>query len=396
MKIIIIVPHGAGDGPTLPPDLTAALRDSGHEVEVAEKLGGGRDALTSAINFLGRYELLIAFVDAAEPDLYLTIGLALGTGKQVLIVHPPEVKLPPLLDKVDKLVRDASDERLVFRLLEHVGKCSFDLRSWLREYVSNPSFFDSIDEETFRQVVFNGFVERNYEPLVNDDPSERGYDILLKGYHGFGKTVVQLKKYNLHDKVSIGEVQQLLGAVYASGAECGIMLTSSHFTRSAKEFAAKLKGKIELWGVDKLVELTKHVIHEGIEVGVQDLEQLVHAHQNSVMRRIELIIEDAFQRAAAGGYNPDALFRRVLYQIELSRASYKGFVGRKSGKDICDFLREEFTEADLQRIYERLLIYLPKSGEDPEAKYNELKRRIDRTAEMVFNSIYEKLRALES
>ena len=349
------------------------------------------------MNFIGQCDFLIAFVDAGESHLYLTLGLAIGKDKKILLVPRAEAELPPTLDNVDKIVSDSHNEQLIFQILEHVGRCQIDFQLFLRSYTHYPEFFGDFNNKTLVDIVSQGCELKGYSPEINTDPTRPGYDILLRNYQGFDQTLVELKKYNLNDKVSIGEIQQLLGAVNLYRAGCGT-LTSSHFTRSARDFATRLDGRIELWAVDKLIEVTKDVISIGIEVGLHDLEQIVHAHQNAVLRHIQVIIKDVFQHAAAGSYDPesDVLFRRVLNQIELSRELYKGFIGRQSGKDICAFLKEEFTPADLKKIFDRLLRFLPSPGEDPEAKYLPLKQLVDAKVEEVFGNIFKNLRALES
>jgi HJR/Mrr/RecB family endonuclease len=62
--------------------------------------------------------------------------------------------------------------------------------------------------------------------------------------HGTVRIAVQAKRYTA--RVGNGAIQELLGGMAYYNCSRGIVVTTSDFTRSAKELAAKVTG-VELW-----------------------------------------------------------------------------------------------------------------------------------------------------
>ena len=180
MNIIIHAPSSKAVSQAFARDLATALRDAGHHVDVAEKFAvADRNPLTSAMNFIGQCDFLIAFVDAGGVHLYLTLGLAIGKDKKILLVPRAEAELPPMLDNVDKIVSDSHNEQLIFQILEHVGRCQIDFQSFLRSYTHYPEFFGDFNNKTLVDIVSQGCELKGYSPEINTDPTRPGYFFYL-------------------------------------------------------------------------------------------------------------------------------------------------------------------------------------------------------------------------
>ncbi|UNU73063.1 restriction endonuclease [Moraxella nasovis] len=72
---------------------------------------------------------------------------------------------------------------------------------------------------------------------------------------GIQNIYIQAKRYASNNTVGSKELQSFLGALQGNGVERGVFITTSSFTKSAKEYAQKLLGKIVLIDGQELVTL---------------------------------------------------------------------------------------------------------------------------------------------
>ena len=86
---------------------------------------------------------------------------------------------------------------------------------------------------------------------------------------GIQNIYIQAKRYASENSVGSKELQSFSGALQGNGVERGVFITTSSFTKSAKEFAQKLLGKIVLIDGQELVTLMIKY-----KVGIQTKEVL--------------------------------------------------------------------------------------------------------------------------
>lgn len=72
---------------------------------------------------------------------------------------------------------------------------------------------------------------------------------------GIQNIYIQAKRYASENSVGSKELQSFLGALQGNGVDRGVFITTSSFTKSAKEYAQKLLGKIVLIDGKELVTL---------------------------------------------------------------------------------------------------------------------------------------------
>ena len=214
-------------------------------------------------DLIKKSDVVIAFPNESAAQVFFDLGYAIGIGKQVLIVCPSDMNLPRSLRGVNWIKGDTTDLSLSFLVLAHLGKLNIpevpqsepeaNFRIGLLKYRDDPASFDLIDPAAFEEMVFKWFESKGYEAKMNRDFYGGGYDIVLNKYKGHAKTLVEIKKYNKNNKISVGEVRRLLGAVYGLKADCGILLTTSEFTRSARDFAENVDLDLELWSMDDVL-----------------------------------------------------------------------------------------------------------------------------------------------
>lgn len=116
---------------------------------------------------------------------------------------------------------------------------------------SDPSFFEQMVVELLLKMGY-GWDEK-YSGIVNGRVGDAGIDgIIHEDRLGLGKIYIQAKRYN---KTSIGrpELQQFIGAM--ENNRKGVYITTSTFTKQAKEFVAKQVKDIALIDGKMLTDL---------------------------------------------------------------------------------------------------------------------------------------------
>ncbi len=217
--------------------------------------------VVSASYYINKCDIFIAIVKFAEPILFFQIGYATALSKKIILVSNYEDEIPYFLKHYSFIKTDAFYNNLGIQLHQIFGNITFenevefmyptDLRTFIKSYHNNPQLIDRLTERDFEQIIFSFFqLETNYQPELPASSKDFGYDLILRNYTGHKKTLVEIKKYNTNSKVSINVIQQLVGAMSLYEADHGILLTTSAFTLSARDFANSLPYKIELWDLN--------------------------------------------------------------------------------------------------------------------------------------------------
>lgn len=103
----------------------------------------------------------------------------------------------------------------------------------------------------FERFLAELFLAIGYEVEMTPGGSDQGADLVLRDPGG-ERMVVQAKRYK--QPVGNAAVQELLGGMTYYGCTRGLVVTTSQFTRSAKDLAAK-HGQVALWDRDKLAAM---------------------------------------------------------------------------------------------------------------------------------------------
>lgn len=132
-----------------------------------------------------------------------------------------------------------------------------------------------------------------------------------------------------------------------------------------------------------------------IEVEQAELGQLLYSHRDSIVYRIRQIAKDALGRLAQGAYDSNLFFDRISKEIDKSRELFRGFAGKKSGKDICEFLEENFRRQEIKLIFDRMEASFLLSEDAMEKKYLTLTGYIEVIADEIFSKLVRELREIE-
>lgn len=213
--------------------------------------------------YINKCDIFIAIVKYAEPVLFFEIGYASALSKKIIIISNNEDEIPYFLKNYSFIKADTYHTSIGHQLTQILGNLAFEhnhdmtypnnLKEFIHSYRVNPQIIERLTEREFEQIVFNHFrYSTNYQPEEPTSSKDYGYDMILNNYNGHHRTLVEIKKYNPNSKVSINVVQQLIGAMSLYNADYGILLTTSTFTLSARDFASVLPYKIELWDLKYL------------------------------------------------------------------------------------------------------------------------------------------------
>jgi len=134
--------------------------------------------------------------------------------------------------------RKLQDE-LASELLEQVKKCS-------------PAFFEKLVVELLVKMGYGGSLEDAGKAVGRT--GDEGIDGIIKEDKlGLDAVYIQAKRWN--SSVGRKEIQQFAGALQGQKAKKGIFITTSSFSKEARDYAAKIENRIVLIDGEELVKL---------------------------------------------------------------------------------------------------------------------------------------------
>lgn len=110
--------------------------------------------------------------------------------------------------------------------------------------------FRILKPREFERLIMKLFVNMGYETRLTPYIADFGADLIVK--KGTDTIVVQVKKYGSKHKVGSPEVQKLLGSMFKYKANKAIFITTSDFTKEARQQARY--APIKLWNYTVLTE----------------------------------------------------------------------------------------------------------------------------------------------
>ncbi len=212
---------------------------------------------------ISQSDFFIAVIKDKSPFVFYELGYATALGKKVLIISESESDLPSSLKKYNVIRFDLGTTNIIYNVINFLKKTNIskdinkDYFSNFKELITsvrgNSQIIDTISASELDEFIIKYFKSKG---IIVDKPgiSEYGCDFILKDWKGFPKTIVEVKKYNRNSKVSVSSIQQVIGAMNIYDADHAIIITTSEFTASAKEFASSMQKKIELWDIHFLTK----------------------------------------------------------------------------------------------------------------------------------------------
>lgn len=120
----------------------------------------------------------------------------------------------------------------------------------------HPEFMQLLHHRKFEELIAAIFKNKGYEVTLTPQTRDGGKDIvaIYKSPFGHQMFVIECKKYKAENKVGVELVRNLYGVKTAERFNQGILVTTSTFTKEAKEFVKPLNFELEL---KDLTDITK-------------------------------------------------------------------------------------------------------------------------------------------
>ncbi len=200
---------------------------------------------------------------------------------------------------------------------------------------SHYEVLEIVHPRKFEELVTSIFREHGFECELTCYSKDGGVDIIVFRHNG-APTAIQVKRYRKDRKIGIAEVHQFLGAMVAEGYKRGAIVTSSYFTRGAKQLPQNrnlndLCVELELIDIDRLKEYASST---PTKVMVEPWEA-AWAHRKT--------LPNAFSLAGWGqwGLLKAPYIPMSQYQMDRWLNQYYGELGYSTGDDGTDEPRED-------------------------------------------------------
>lgn len=178
------------------------------------------------VNYLLQYPEFQEFLNRGKIDA--NYGGGLGIGQDT----PFET-----LDKAYQQIKNQLAQELIDRILQ-----------------KPPSFFEKLIIDLLLAMGYGGSVDDAGK--VTGKPSDEGIDGIIKEDKlGLDVIYIQAKRWGPEKLVGRPEIQRFVGALAGFGARKGIFITTSDFTKEAKEYIPKNETKIVLINGQMLANL---------------------------------------------------------------------------------------------------------------------------------------------
>tara|TARA_R110001592_G_C12923714_1_gene728777 strand:- start:4 stop:837 length:834 start_codon:yes stop_codon:yes gene_type:complete len=213
---------------------------------------------------INKCDLFISILKSNYPWQMFELGYAIASGKKVLIVADTDTDLPYNLKNYQFIRTDLESSHSVYSIIRYLEKIQFEESHEERNIETLEEFtdllrvdstaIDKISGSEFELLIANFFKSKGYGVQLAETSSYYGFDLMIDNFEGHRKTIIEIKKYNRNSKVSINTIHQVFGTMSICEADYAIVITTSDFTSSAKNFATSISDKIELWNYETLID----------------------------------------------------------------------------------------------------------------------------------------------
>jgi restriction system protein len=132
---------------------------------------------------------------------------------------------------------------------EHTRIAVVDANAALVEKLrADPATMRQLSSRQFEEVVAELLSQQGYEIELTPLSGDGGFDMFAARREGLGKFLflVECKRYTPPNKVGVSIVRELHGVVHEKRATAGVLVTSSFFTRGAKDFQERSPYQLKL------------------------------------------------------------------------------------------------------------------------------------------------------
>jgi nucleoside 2-deoxyribosyltransferase len=265
-NVFLSGPHGAYEDLSL---LADALGAEEMEVWRPDRLvpGTGTNQTEEVLSAIKRCDLFVALIYKAHPNVMFELGYALGAGKSVLLIRGSRGEIPFDVATLPALTIDRFDSRSISEAVQWIKQATVRSRPAIRDFQNaqemlrrmcdDESFLDEVEPRAFEECIAKVFQEKGFRADLLSTRNDRGFDVEIRDFLPNEVVVVQVKKQNRNSRLSVSEVQRVVGSAVTARAARAIIVTSGGFTASAKFFADEAPIRVVLLTIDELADLTR-------------------------------------------------------------------------------------------------------------------------------------------
>ena len=217
--------------------------------------------MTSAIQ---RADVVVALLRSTSPNLLYELGVAQGAHRPLIIASGSLNDLPfdaasvPYVHLGDNVEDDAAEiERRISSLTPkspHQPDFGRGALEALHAIDDDNDFAAAVSPSDFERLLIEFLREVGLD-VKEGHPNRDVFDFALT-HPGNGDpprvVIVEAKKYSSSSRVSVDAVLQLAGAVTSTGADHGLLISTSGFTTAARGLAETVP--ISLWTLHEVLQ----------------------------------------------------------------------------------------------------------------------------------------------
>jgi hypothetical protein len=141
-----------------------------------------------------------------------------------------------------------------------------DINAELVRYLArHPEKMYELNPRKFEELVAELFRAKGYDIELGRGTKDGGIDIraFLRNDVGALLTLIQCKRHQPHNKVNVDVLRSLYGVVNREDASCGMIVTTSTFTRDARSEQKQFEHRLHLADYEKLSQWLKQYPQPG-------------------------------------------------------------------------------------------------------------------------------------
>lgn len=135
--------------------------------------------------------------------------------------------------------------------------------SLLRKVKENPKILFNFSPREFEEMVCELLDKQGYNVKLTKQTRDGGKDIIVvkKSILGEFCIYVECKRYDTSRPISVSLVRELYGTIMGDNVTAGMIVTTSYFTKDAKEYTEQIKHRMALKDYNDLVQELNNVIY---------------------------------------------------------------------------------------------------------------------------------------
>lgn len=191
-------------------------------------------------------EIILDF-SSGNPAIATTLFYALHTKKfssaQELLAQLQSFSVPGILGPDGRPLNQ--NDRDYNRIVTDVKNTNTEILERLKQ---DPEFAWQLPPRKFEEIVADILDHQGYDIELTPASGDGGFDIYAAKKEGLGRFLylVECKRYKPPNKVGVEVVRSLHGVVQKSQATAGAVVSTSFFTKGAKEFQQDLSHRMHL------------------------------------------------------------------------------------------------------------------------------------------------------